>query len=298
MKKVLLLHNQEAGDEDYFTSELVQAIEHEGFSCEYFSVKNDNKWENHLKQGDFIVAAGGDGTIRRIMKELVKKKSSERAPVAILPMGTANNLSKALNLHPELKIEKHVQHWEAAVPTIFDLGEINNADRTDYFLEGAGYGLFPDLIQKMSDIDMSHLENTDDRIKRALKELHNLALTSPAVPFQIESGNQFLEGKALLLEIMNIPSVGPNLVLASNANIDDGLFDVVLIEEHQRHLFADFVKKLSDGKDMKWNGKSIRAKKITVDCKSEFMHIDDQLIINSQNPSTFLVMEKAIRFLI
>ncbi len=49
---------------------------------------------------DFIVAAGGDGTIRKITKELLDRKLSEKTwPIALLPLGTANNIAQTLEIN-------------------------------------------------------------------------------------------------------------------------------------------------------------------------------------------------------
>lgn len=298
MEKTLLLHNQGAGDEDYFKSELVQAIERKGFSCTYFSIKKDDSWKEEINQADFIIVAGGDGTIRRFVKELMKRRRHERRiPLAILPMGTANNLSRSLNFKSELNIADHTRNWKNNHLISFDVGEIQNADRADYFLEGAGYGLFPDLIHKMDSTDLSHLKDAEDQLKFALKEFHRIVLTAKAAPFQIKANDQLIEGKALLLEVMNIPSVGPNLVLAPKAQTDDGLFDIVVVQEEQRKEFANFIKKLIDGEEVSWKFTKIKTQHLTVDCKSEYMHIDDQLIVNSQNPSTYILQNNALNFL-
>lgn len=299
MKRVLLLHNQDAGDEDYFRSELVQIIKNEGHDCTYFPIKENNNWKKEIDNIDLIVVAGGDGTIRRIVKELMKrKKRDQRIPLAILPMGTANNLSRSLQYNPDLDIKSRIRNWKDAKKNVFDLGEIHNAYRSDYFLEGTGYGIFPELIRQMDARDLSHLERAEDRLKLALQELHSIVLSAPAAPFQIEADGKLLEGKALLVEVMNIQSVGPNLNLAASAKIDDGVFDLVIVHEEQRNAFADHVAAQIGRQEDSWRYKSIQAKKLIIDCKSEYMHIDDELITNSQQPSIFIVHDKALKFLI
>ncbi len=101
MKVAKLLHNPGAGDEEHGKDELVEQIEAAGFECRYSSTK---QWlplriEDDI---DFVVVGGGDGTVRQITKMLLDRKVLEKSfPIALLPLGTANNISKTLHLQGE-----------------------------------------------------------------------------------------------------------------------------------------------------------------------------------------------------
>src|ERR1051325_5153423 len=98
MKKVKLLHNPTAGDEEHSKKELVALIKSNGYDCKYSSTK-DKDWAEFEEDLDFLIAAGGDGTIRKITKELLNRKKLEKIlPIAPLPLGTANNIAKTLNI--------------------------------------------------------------------------------------------------------------------------------------------------------------------------------------------------------
>src|SRR5690606_8796775 len=127
MQQAILLHNPGAGDEDHLKSDLVKAIEAAGFGCVYFSVKKEDSWKQQLDQADFAVIAGGDGTVRRVVKELVQRTVLEKKlPIALLPMGTANNLSKTLGLDNELDRKGHIKNWKKNKLKRFDIGVIKN----------------------------------------------------------------------------------------------------------------------------------------------------------------------------
>ena len=97
MKIINLLHNPTAGSEDHDREELISLMEKNGFECQYSSTKEN--WKDIDEKADFIVAAGGDGTIRKITKELLDRKLSEKTwPIALLPLGTANNIAQTLNI--------------------------------------------------------------------------------------------------------------------------------------------------------------------------------------------------------
>src|SRR4029453_15209155 len=45
----------------------------------------------------------------------------------------------------------------------------------------------------------------------------------------------------LLVEVLNIPSIGPNLVLSDDANPTDGLFSGVIATEQHRHVLDGYL---------------------------------------------------------
>src|SRR5947207_13732472 len=144
MKIVNLLHNPTAGNEDQAKEELVSLLETSEFKCRYSYLKKD--WKKMDEKVDFIVAAGGDGTIREITKELLDRKLSEKTwPIALLPLGTANNIAQALNV--DGNTEEIIQSWHHTHVKAFDVGRIRGLPKVDFFLESLGYGIFPYLIK-------------------------------------------------------------------------------------------------------------------------------------------------------
>lgn len=300
MEQTILLHNPGAGDEDHLNTELVKSIEQEGYGCVYFSVKKDDNWKDQLDQADFAVVAGGDGTIRRVVKELVSRNAlAKKIPIAILPMGTANNMSKTLGIDNELDREIHINNWKKSKRQRFDLGVIKSPDTTDFFMESAGYGLFPNLMQAMEAVDKRKVDSAKDELKLALRELHKLILEADAEPYTLKTEGKTYTGKCLLLEVMNIQSIGPNLMLAPNASTDDGVFDVVFVNEEQREEYAHYIQQLIDeDPDAMFSYNSFEAKELTIDCSSKYMHLDDEQILPLKNPLALEVRENVLEFLV
>lgn len=299
MQQAILLHNPGAGDEDHLKSDLVKAIEGAGFGCVYFSVKKEDTWKQQLDQADFAVIAGGDGTVRRVVKELVQRTVLEKKlPIALLPMGTANNLSKTLGLDNELDRKEHIKNWKKNKLQRFDIGVIKNADTTDFFIESAGYGVFPNLMQQMDTVDKNQVETAKDELKLALEVLHQIILSAKAKKYRMEADDKIYEGKCFLLEVMNIQSIGPNLVLSPKSKTDDGFFDVVIVDEEQREDFAEYIRSLINDGNATFNWKTFKAKALTIDCKSKYMHIDDELVLPLKNPIILEVRENVLEFLV
>jgi len=298
MKKALILHNPNAGDENHVKASLIAMLEANGYTALYHKVKKIKGWQKKIDQVDFAVLAGGDGTIRRAAKELLKRSLMDKnIPLAILPMGTANNLSRALGIDSRKENNEIIKTWNTENRKPFDVGIVKLNKEPQFFLEGAGFGLFPLLIASMESKHTPSLKTAQEELTYALEMLHALALEAPAHPYQIKSKGEVHKGKFIGLEVLNTPYVGPNLHLAPNANIDDSMLDIVYIDESQRLAFATYIKHLIDGKTGSFMWKSFRAKQLSVKTKSTLFHIDDELLELKKSTVSFEIRDNVLRFI-
>src|SRR5687767_6235067 len=246
MKVAKVLHNPSAGDGENSDKELMDAIEAEGYKCSYLTTKEKGwekkDWERiESKDVDFIVVAGGDGTVRKLASELLDRKVIDRRlPIALLPMGTANNIAKTLGIKGNpMDI---IKSWKDHEIKKYDVGRIDGIKKHKFFIESFGYGVFPRLMKEMNKIDKSAFDNPDQKIKAALQLLYDIVVRYKTKLCKLNIDGEDYTGRFLLVEIMNTSSIGPNLHLAPFADPGDGTFDVVLITENQRQEFSEYVK--------------------------------------------------------
>src|SRR5437868_2564299 len=92
--RAVLVHNPTAGTKGYDKDGITAALKLAGYETRYASTKGDDV-EDALKKGaDLVVAAGGDGTIATVIRALTDRS----IPVALLPLGTANNIARSLGI--------------------------------------------------------------------------------------------------------------------------------------------------------------------------------------------------------
>jgi len=115
---VTLIHNPGAGDEQQPTAGQIEALMKEaGHKVRYQSTK-ENGWQKALKKSaDLVAVAGGDGTVGKVARRLI----GSGVPIAVLPLGTANNISKTLGI-ADLPITQLIPGWESARRLKFDAG--------------------------------------------------------------------------------------------------------------------------------------------------------------------------------
>ena len=275
MTKVKLLHNAKAGEEDHSHYDLISLIESKGFHCEYASVK-ESGWHKISDDTDFIIVAGGDGTVRKVIDRMLDRKLIDKKfPLAILPLGTANNLAKTLQV--EVPAEVAAESWLLFRKMPFDVGKVYGLSGKKFFIEGLGYGIFPYLINRMQSARIV-AHTPDEELEFALEELRNIVLSYQPCYCKLEIDGADHSGEYLMVEIMNIRSIGPNLILGPDVKVDDGEFDVVLAAEEHRQTLVDYISNKLLGKEEKLELKIIKGRNITLEWQGTDGHVDDESI--------------------
>src|SRR5687768_8947356 len=133
--RATLIHNPSAGDAKPAADDLKAILADAGFQVHYRSTRKG--WKKALaREADLVVAAGGDGTVAEVGREL----SGTGVPLALLPGGTANNIARTLGIVGDARA--HAQSWHDATARPFDVGVINSGDRARRFVESVGGGVF------------------------------------------------------------------------------------------------------------------------------------------------------------
>src|SRR5688572_26703969 len=234
--KITLIHNPGAGaGQD--ASGLVQLITEAGHEVRHRSTKED--WKAFLKKpADLVVAAGGDGTVRRVALEV----AGHGLPFAVIPIGTANNIAKSIGLLGDAG--ELIESWSASprARQPFDLGEVVAPWGKGRFVEGVGGGLIADLIEREDEVaaDANLLGRETDRALHLLCELVGEARIRR---WQVEADGKDLSGEYFAVEVLNIRFVGPNLPLAPDAFPGDGELDVVRLGKGDRQPLLDYLEK-------------------------------------------------------
>ncbi|WP_187261011.1 diacylglycerol/lipid kinase family protein [Pontibacter beigongshangensis] len=290
--RVTLLHNPEAGFEQYTPEELIKELKKKGYDVNYASIKEDD-YEDYLHDpGDLLVVAGGDGTVQKIATLLTGRK----VPIGLLPLGTANNIAATLGIKGEPA--EIIASWNLNIKKPFDVGVLETSKGKKQFIEAVGLGIFPELIKKREN-DEEEFNSREEELQDALE--HQQEILKKATPFRatIQLDEQQLEGDYLLVEIMNIKYTGPNMDLAPKADPGDGWLDVVLVKEQERKKFSSYLKACLRGDKNLDQFEVYRAKQIeiTSDCKR--FHIDDDTQKNNKETKLKLgLVPQGLEFLL
>ncbi len=300
--RVTLIHNPGAGNEQPSGDDLLALVRKAGHKVTYQSSK-EGDWDGALEDpGDLVAAAGGDGTVGKVAKRLVGR----RVPIAVLPLGTANNISKAVGL-TDLSLEQLIAGWAAARRVRFDVGVITPPWESNYFIEGIGMGLFASTMSRLDatdNIDLDHLDDTEERITSVLEMLRGRLQNYAAKKLQATLDGQDVSGEYVLLEAMNIRYIGPNLQLAPAADPGDGLLDVVLVSEGEREKLSEYLDNCLKGKPCSPRLTVRRGQHLQIEWNEFDTHVDDEVwpsragLIGTPNFIDVKVERHALEFLL
>lgn len=275
MKNAKILHNPKAGKQEHTKKKLVSLVKSKGFDCGYSSTKG-NGWKKVKNKTDFIVVAGGDGTVRQIVVKLFhEKKQKRKVPILLLPLGTANNIAKSLGI--EGHIDDIIKHIDKRKFKPFDAGLVKGGKKNLIFLESFGFGIFPQLMKKMKEMPEDENATPEENLKTALETLHEIVMNYPAQPYTVIIDGVPNTDHYILIEVMNISSIGPNLILSPDSDPGDGEFELVMIPENQREELASYISYKISGIEKTFAPVIIKGKKISIATPAGYMHIDDEL---------------------
>jgi diacylglycerol kinase (ATP) len=294
MKMIQVVHNPTAGDAEHNKKELLAKLEPNSKEISYTSTDDDG-WEDFsLDKEDVIVLCGGDGTVRKLINVLLKRKKKQRKiPIYLVPSGTANNIATTLNLQMprDFKFQENLKNYQ-----LFDYGKISGLSDYDFFVEGIGFGFFPELIRRMKETGEVPNETADEKLQRTLKVCKEIVESMEPEKIKIDADGETIKGEFLLAEVLNTRHIGPNLELAPQAHPGDGLMDLILISPDDRELLSDYIESLLRGKKEKVDVhkfvKVIKVKKVKMKGKTSNMHVDDSILTDEKNYEFKLKVKK------
>ena len=160
---------------------------------------------------DIVVAVGGDGTVNEVAKGLV----GTSCKLAIIPVGSGNGLARHLGIPIACAAAVHVVFEGKA--QLIDAGKIND----EYFFCTAGVGF--DAVVGES-FNNSRTRGLVSYMEHCAKEY----VKYEPEEYEIDLLGAKFRQKAFLITFANSSQWGNNVFIAPDANISDGMMDVVI----------------------------------------------------------------------
>lgn len=178
-----------------------------------------------------LLVAGGDGTMHHAAQGL----AGTSCALGVIPLGTGNDLAATLGVPPDL---------DASVKRALD-GEIRSIDLVrvgeTHCVGYAGVGF---------DSEVTRFANGVKILKGPLvyfySVIHTLVTFEPPRMKVIYDGGTF-EGRVMFTTVNNLPRFGGGMRIAPDAEIDDGLLDLVIVREIPKATLLSVFPKVYSG---------------------------------------------------
>jgi diacylglycerol kinase family enzyme len=269
--RVILMHNPGAGRGEHEAADLMGMLETAGQEVRYQSTKDDDYAKALDQLCDVVLAAGGDGTVGKVAKHLIGRP----IPLGVLALGTANNLAHTLGFH--VPAQELISALEIGRVHGFDVGLARGPWGERHFFEGAGGGLLPDYIHEFASVAKDDSVSKETELTRHVSLLRRILSRYRSRRWEISVDGEDVSGDYLLFEAMNIRSVGPVLVLASDADTADGKFDFVAVDEIERSHMAEYLAARLTHKMVPFPIPSRQFRNLRIRWEEGPLHFDDKI---------------------
>ena len=239
----------------------------------------------------YIIAAGGDGTLNEVINGVASPRPPFEICVGIVPLGTANDFARSIGLTSEMDANINILRAKKTAPV--DLGRMTGG-RTRYFVNASSGGFSGVVDEKLSSEiksswgPLAYLRSA----AAALLELHAYRTTV------IVDDAERLMIDLYSIIIANGRFVAAGLPIAPEANVSDGLLDVVLVPKRPAAEMALLIAEMLLGKHL--SGGAVifrRARKISVKSRPGMcFNADGELVGNK--PTVFQVLPRALDFVV
>jgi len=214
-----------------------------GYGLDYDLVRTERPWhaaglaQQACADGyAVIVAVGGDGTANEVLNGLMLAKQAGKDGVAmgVLSVGRGNDFAFGAGVPRDL--EAGCRALAQGHRRLIDIGRVTGGlyPQGRYFGNGVGIGF--DAVVGFEAQKQKRLTGFASYIVAALKTIF-LYYHAPLV--RIEYDGQTLVLPSLMVSVMNGRRLGGGFLMAPHAQLDDGLFDLCIVQQVSRaRIFA------------------------------------------------------------
>lgn len=242
---------------------------------------------------DLIIACGGDGTVNEVAKGIMESK--RKLPLAILSGGTVNDFAKYLALPTNAREFYKLIKRERMIEV--DIGKVHTINKSEheYFVNVAAAGMLTNVAYQVQ-ADIKAVLGRMAYYFEGIKELGKQKFDPLQV--RIKSDEYENEEDILLFLVSNSSSIGGFKKLAPEADILDGLLDVVIIKKSAITDLANIFMNILTGDHINHpNVIYYKTKSVYIE-SSSIVPIDIDGEYGGELPARFEVIPKALRILI
>ena len=178
--------------------------------------------KKYKKEEDIIYSVGGDGTLLEVLNGIVGSKNM----LAVIPAGSGNDFYRSIENREEMSFP-------------VDVGKVNDL----YFLNCCSIGIDAEIGHNAGLMKEKHIPR---------KQIYNASILYTFVKYkfkeiEFELNNAKKVGEYTIVTIMNGRAYGGGWVMAPNADVSDGLFDIYFVDRVKKASIPGLLLKVMKG---------------------------------------------------
>jgi diacylglycerol kinase (ATP) len=235
---------------------------------------------------ELIVSAGGDGTLNEVVNGIAAAGCN--SALAILPLGTGNDFARHLGLPTNM--DDAIEQIGAGQTRQIDLVRVTS-DLVRYFVNVSSGG-FSGLVDEKLTAEMKRTWGPLAYLRSAAAAFPELRGYTTRVT--LDDANAF-DLDLYNVIVANGRYVAGGIPIAPEAEISDGLLDIILIPERGKAELALLAAQILVGRHLSSDAIIFhRAKRVAINSKpGMWFNVDGELIGNE--PATFELLPGALR---
>ena len=199
----------------------------DGLDIEWIDTEGSGDARKAAREWDegLLIVVGGDGTVNEVVNGLGKAGFPEDVTLAVLPMGTGNDLAATLAIPDRLEGAEEVIR-ESRIRTL-DVARVRSEGVGEHFFINVATGGFGAETSSLADEELKG---------RWGKLAYFRASLEKARDFDVREVRVILDGEERVLRAVNVAVgncryAGGGWPAAPRANPEDGLLDLVIVED-------------------------------------------------------------------
>jgi diacylglycerol kinase (ATP) len=238
-----------------------------------------------------ILVLGGDGTFQVLLNSVIDQPD---VILGIIPAGGGNDLAAALGLPPDpLQAATFLLEGEIGC---LDAVRVRTADGVErLYTGGGGVGLDAEASRHASG-SYRGIPGRARYLLSAIRALLSFSAFHAKITF-LDAKEEPMESNAMLVAALNTPSYGAGLYLAPQAKADDGMLNLVLLEDLSALEILRLLPALAARGELNTNRiRRFNTTHVRIETDSPlWFHGDGELL--GRTPVEITVMPRAIRIL-
>ena len=240
---------------------------------------------------DYVIAVGGDGTLNEVINGIATSRRARQVCVGVVPLGTANDFARSIGLIGD--VDANIDALRAKKTTAIDLVRITSGRRR-YFVNVSAGG-FSGVVGEKLTSEIKTAWGPLAYVRSAAAALQELQAYRTTMIFD--------DTEELVIDLYNVvvangQFAGGGIPVAPQANLSDGLLDVVLVPKRPAAEMALLAAQMLLGKHISSNAVPFRrAKKISARSRPGMCFNADGELVGNQ-PAVFQIIPNALDFVV